>query len=229
MNIAIVAAAGQGTRMGGDVPKQFRLLAGTPLIIHTLRRFEEAEAIGEIIVVTADEMRANFLQLTARYSLRKLSRVVIGGATRAESVWRGLQQVRAATAEIVLVHDAARPFITPAEINRIVEVAREHDAAILACAATDTIKIVEDGAVLETPLRERVFHALTPQAFRYEILLRAYKQALAENDFSATDDSALVERLGVRVRVVEGDARNIKITRTEDWQAAERIMKEIRS
>ena len=223
---AIIVAAGKGERMGGDeTPKQFRLLANTPLIIHTLRRFEEAHTIGEIIVVVAETQRADFLQIASRYNLRKLKRIVAGGATRGESVWRGLQNVRAATAEIVAVHDGARPFVTGEEIDEVIKSARETGAAILARQATDTIKRVENESVVETLPRGSIYQALTPQCFRYDVLMRAYEQAKHANDFTATDDSDLVERTGVTVRVVEGSPRNIKITHAEDWWLAEKLLK----
>lgn len=213
--------------MGGDTPKQFRLLAGTPLIIHTLRRFEDAQTVGEIIVVVAETGRADFLQMASRHNLRKLKRIVAGGASRGESVWRGLQNVRAATAEIILVHDGARPFVTPDEINSTVEAARETGAAILARPAIDTMKESDgDDTIARTVPRTCMYHALTPQCFRYDILRHAYEQAAARNDLTATDDSHLVEQTGVQVRLVEGSARNIKITRPEDWWLAEKFLKE---
>src|SRR5436305_2985748 len=138
MNVAIIAAAGQGTRMGGERPKQFLELAGIPVIIHTLKRFEQCAEIQEVIVVLPGEDTANFLSLVGKYGLRKLARVVQGGATRAESVWRGLQSVRAATAEIVAVHDGVRPFVTPEEITQTVLAARESGAAILTAPVVDT-------------------------------------------------------------------------------------------
>lgn len=230
MNSAIIVAAGKGERMGDNgTPKQFRLLANTPLVIHTLRRFEDAYAIGEIIVVVAKTQRTEFLQIASHYNLRKLKRIVVGGATRSESVWRGLQHVRAASAEIIAVHDGARPFVTGEEIDTVVEAARETGAAILARRATDTIKRVENESIIETLPRANIYQALTPQCFRYDVLMRAYEQAKAANDFAATDDSDLVERTGVTVRVIEGNSRNIKITHAEDWWLAEKLLKELKS
>ncbi|MBA3804672.1 MAG: 2-C-methyl-D-erythritol 4-phosphate cytidylyltransferase [Acidobacteria bacterium] len=227
MNVAIIAAAGQGKRLGGKRAKQFLELAGIPIIIHTLKRFEQCAAIQEIFVVLPGaDNTASFLTLAAKYGLqRKLTRVVTGGATRAESVWRGLQAIRPATVEIVAVHDGVRPFVTPEEISRTVEAARVGGAAILTAPATDTIKEVENGQVRRTLMRAQLRHALTPQCFRYALLRRAYEEA---GDLGAdiTDDSALVERLGAPITVVEGDARNIKITRRSDIALAEIILKE---
>lgn len=226
MNVAIIAAAGQGKRLGGKRAKQFLELAGTPVIIHTLKRFEQCAAIQEIFLVLPATDAASFLTLAAKYGLRKLTRVVTGGATRAESVWRGLQSVRAATAEVVAVHDGVRPFVTPEEISRTVEAARKSGAAILTAPAIDTIKEVENGLVRRTLMRTELRHALTPQCFHYALLRRAYESA---GDLGAdiTDCSALVERLGAPITVVEGDPRNIKITRPADIALAETILKEM--
>ncbi|MGB7922261.1 MAG: 2-C-methyl-D-erythritol 4-phosphate cytidylyltransferase [Pyrinomonadaceae bacterium] len=225
MNVAIIAAAGQGVRVGGKRAKQFLELAGTPIIIHTLRRFEQCADIQEVTLVLPAQDAAGFLALAGRYGLRKVARVVQGGATRAESVLRGLRHVRAATTEIVAVHDGVRPFVTPEEISRTVRAAQAAGAAILASPVIDTIKEVEDGQVTRTLARSGLRRALTPQCFRYDLLRRAYEQA---PDFGAdaTDDSMLVERLGSAVAIVEGDPRNIKITRPEDIALAEIILKQ---
>ena len=220
MNVAIIAAAGQGTRLGGERPKQFLELAGIPIIIHTLKRFEQCAEIQEIIVVLPAADTANFLALVGEHGLRKLARVVPGGATRAESVWCGLQSVRSTTAEIVAVHDGVRPFVTQEEITETVLAARASGAAILTAPVIDTIKETDDGKVLGTLDRARLRRALTPQCFHYELLRRAFEQA-PEIVAGATDESSLVERLGVTVSIVEGDARNIKITRQEDLAFAE--------
>jgi 2-C-methyl-D-erythritol 4-phosphate cytidylyltransferase len=225
MNIAIIVAAGQGVRMGAGRAKQFLELAGTPIIIHTLKRFEHCADIQEIILVLPAQDAAGFLALAGLHGLRKLARVVPGGATRAESVLRGLQSVRPATVEIVAVHDGVRPFVTPDEISRTVRAAQATGAAILAAPATDTIKEVENGQVTSTLVRDRLRRALTPQCFRYALLRRAYEQS-ADFTADATDDSMLVEGLGVKVTVIEGDPRNIKITRPEDIALAEILLKQ---
>jgi len=224
MNIAIIAAAGAGTRMASDRPKQFLLLAGTPVIVHTLKAFEQCDSIHEVIVVLPAEQSAGFLSMAGKYGLRKLARVVPGGATRAESVKRGLMSVRAATAEIVAVHDGVRPVVTVDEIERTVLAAREHGAAILVAPVTDTIKEVRDQSVVRTLDRGVLRRALTPQCFRFDLLRDAYQHADV-NDPSLTDESALVEQLGHPVSVVEGSARNIKITTLEDLEIAEGLLR----
>jgi 2-C-methyl-D-erythritol 4-phosphate cytidylyltransferase len=225
MNIAIIAAAGQGKRLGGKRAKQFLEIAGTPVIIHTLKRFEECAAIQEVIVVLPAQDAAGFLAVAGKYHLRKLARVVPGGVTRAESVWRGLSAVRAVTAEIIAVHDGVRPFVTPDEIERTVRAAQQSGAAILTATVVDTIKEVENDRVVRTFERTRLRRALTPQCFRYELLCRAFEQS-PDLIADATDDSSLVEALGMTVATVEGDARNIKITRPEDIALAEILLEQ---
>jgi 2-C-methyl-D-erythritol 4-phosphate cytidylyltransferase len=228
MNVAIIVAAGRGTRAGGGEPKQFRALAGVPLIIHTLRRFEACAAVDEIVLV------APVAEATARVAaygqeLGKLARIVEGGATRTESVWRGLESLHAEEVDIVAVHDGARPFVTPEEIERTMRAAGESGAAVLCAPVVDTIKVCGEGRVAQTLPRENLRRALTPQCFRYELLRRAYERARA-GGVEATDDSALVEMLGAPavVTLVEGDARNIKITRPEDFALAEILLGENR-
>lgn len=223
MNIAIIAAAGAGTRMASDRAKQFLLLAGKPVIFHTLQVFEECDSIDEVIVVLPAAESAGFLSLAGKYGVRKLGRVVPGGATRADSVKRGLMAIRSATADIVAVHDGVRPFVTVEEIDRTVAAAKSAGAAILVAPVTDTIKQVGERQVVTTFDRSVLRRALTPQCFRYELLCEAYQQADV-NDPSLTDESALVEKLGRPVSIVEGSARNIKITTVEDLAIAEAIL-----
>jgi 2-C-methyl-D-erythritol 4-phosphate cytidylyltransferase len=225
MNIAIIAAAGTGSRMASERPKQFLQLAGTPIIFHTLKPFELCDNVHEVIVVLPAEESAEFLAAAGKRGLRKLARVVPGGATRADSVKRGLQAIRAATAEIVAVHDAVRPFVSVEEIENTIDAARRDGAAILAASATDTIKLIEGETIVKTLDRGKLRRALTPQCFRYELLRRAYEQADV-SDPSLTDDSLLVERLGHNVTIVEGSARNIKITTPQDLLLAEALLQE---
>ena len=226
MNVAIIAAAGQGTRMGGKRAKQFLELAGTPIIFHTLRSFELCDAIQEIILVLPAEDTAGFLAIAEKHRLRKLSKIVPGGTTRAESVLKGLLAVRSATAEIIAVHDGVRPFVTADEITRTVKAAEANEAAILTSAVTDTIKEVSNGMVAKTLPRTALRRALTPQCFRFELLRRAYEQ-VDVLDPELTDESSLVERLGVKVTIVEGSPRNIKITGPEDLALAEVLLRHV--
>ena len=229
MNVAIVVAAGKGTRLGGDRPKQFLQLGGIPIIIHALRQFERCKQINEIITVLPAEETAGFQSLTQKYELRKVARAVAGGETRAQSVQRGLNAIT--EAEIVAVHDGVRPFVTPGEIDQVVRAATASGAAIVVAPVADTIKEIEDGHVTRTLRRANLRRALTPQCFRYDLLKRAYDQLaqVEAEGIDVTDDSLLVERLGVEIVAVEGSARNIKITQAEDLALAEAILKGLES
>jgi 2-C-methyl-D-erythritol 4-phosphate cytidylyltransferase len=224
MNVAIIAAAGQGTRMAGSRPKQFLELAGTPILIHTLRAFERCDVIQKIVVVAPEQQAAEVLKLNGQYGLQKLARVVAGGSTRAASVFNGLRSVDDATTEIVVVHDGVRPFVTPEEIASTVEAASKAGAAILVSRPVDTIKQVSEGNVIKTLQRDQLRNALTPQSFRYTLLLQAYEQ-VDVLDPALTDESSILERMGVSVAIVEGSARNIKITTAEDLVVGEAILK----
>lgn len=227
MNVAIVVAGGKGTRFGGDRPKQFLELDGIPIIIQTLRQFERSQTIREVVVVLPAAETASFRQLIEKFELKKIARVVAGGETRAQSVKRGLDAIEAA--EVVAIHDAVRPLVTPEEIDRVVQAAAESGAAILAATVSDTIKEVTGQQVVRTVPRANLRRALTPQCFRLDILKDAYA-ALPEIEASGlevSDDSMLVERMGIRVVVIEGHARNIKITTKEDLALVESILKSI--
>jgi len=225
MNVAIVVAAGKGTRLGGVRPKQFLEIGGVPIIIHTLRQFERSQQIDEIIAVLPPEETANFLSFAQDFGLKKVWRAVAGGATRAQSVLRGLRTI--SDAEIVAVHDGVRPLVTPDEIDATVLAARANGAAILTSSVADTIKEIENDRVMRTLLRANLRRALTPQCFRYDILKRAYNQLneVESSGMELTDDSMLVERLGVEIVAIAGSARNIKITNAEDLAIAEVLLK----
>jgi 2-C-methyl-D-erythritol 4-phosphate cytidylyltransferase len=225
LNTAIIPAAGMGSRMQADRAKQMLELRGKPLLFHTLDRFEQCEAIDQIILVLQPDMTTEVLALISRYGLKKISRVVAGGPTRQDSVYRGIQVLAADSVGVVAIHDAARPFVRPSEIEAVVARAKVTGAALMALPATDTIKQVKSGRVQKTLERRRIYHAQTPQAFRFSIIQEAYSRAQAEG-FTATDDSQLVERLGTRVTIVEGSPLNIKITRPLDLKLAEAILVE---
>ena len=224
MNVAIVVAAGKGTRLGGDRPKQFLELGGVPVIIHTLRQFERSKQINEVITVLPAEDTAGFESLAQKCALTKAKRVFAGGATRAQSVRNGLNAIT--EADIVAVHDGVRPFVTPEEIDEVVVAAKQFGAAILTAPVADTIKRVEAGRIVETISRAELRRAQTPQCFRFDILQRAFEQLdrLESAGVEITDESMLAERLGVSVVTVEGSARNIKITDEADLAIANRLL-----
>jgi 2-C-methyl-D-erythritol 4-phosphate cytidylyltransferase len=223
MNSAIIVAAGSGKRFGTKIPKQFVELAGKPLLIHTLQRFDDCDEIGEIVLVLPSNETAGFLKIIEKFPLRKLSKIVAGGKTRAESVSKGFQAVRPQNAEIVAIHDGARPLVSNDEISQTVAKARETGAACLVATVTDTIKRVKDGKIVETIDRSELRRALTPQAFRYDILKQAFDKS--KLDETATDECYLVEKLGIEISIVEGSSRNMKITSPEDIAIAEALLK----
>jgi len=222
---AILPAAGLGTRMGAETPKQFLELDGAPILVHSVRKIASCELVTDIIIATRADEVARLEERLRTEKFRQTLRVVKGGDTRQESVAAALKQVGDGT-EIVLVHDAVRPFVTREQIARVIEEARSCGAAILGIPAMDTVKEVkraslpEDVALITmTVPRERVVLAQTPQAFRTRILKEAF--ARAETDgVSASDEAGLVERLGQEVHVVLGSERNIKITKPADMELA---------
>ncbi|MEJ7847921.1 MAG: 2-C-methyl-D-erythritol 4-phosphate cytidylyltransferase [Pyrinomonadaceae bacterium] len=222
MNTAIIVAAGSGKRFGSDTPKQFLDILGKPVIIHTLERFEACAEITEVILVLAASEIEAFKTIAANYSLTKLVNIVSGGKTRAESVFNGLQAADART-KVIAVHDGARPLISFDEITATVLKAEETGAACLTAPLTDTIKQVSGNEIIGTLDREYLRRALTPQAFRYEILQKAF--AGSDLGSEATDECYLVEKIGQRIAFVEGSSKNIKITHAEDLIAAEAFMK----
>jgi 2-C-methyl-D-erythritol 4-phosphate cytidylyltransferase len=222
---AIVPAAGLGTRMGADLPKQFHELDGVPLIIFTLRRLAACAAITEFFIATRADDIISLQDKVAKAALGRPARVVHGGNTRHQSVANALAQVDPAT-EIVLVHDAVRPFVTPEQIDRVIAEARTRGAAILGIPAIDTVKEVkraslpEDVALVSATIpRERIVLAQTPQAFSYSLLRDAFRKA-EQDGATASDEAAIVERFGHDVFVVLGSERNLKITRPADMDLA---------
>jgi 2-C-methyl-D-erythritol 4-phosphate cytidylyltransferase len=222
---AIVPAAGLGTRMGADQPKQFLELDGVPLIIFTLRRLAASPAITDFFISTRAEDVMSVEDKVAKAALGRPARVVHGGDTRQQSVANALAQVDPST-EIVLVHDAVRPFVTREQIERVIAEARARGAAILGIPAVDSVKEVKraslpaDVALISATVpRERIVLAQTPQAFRYPLLRDAFRKA-QQDGVTASDESALVERFGHDVYVVQGSERNLKITRASDMDLA---------
>jgi 2-C-methyl-D-erythritol 4-phosphate cytidylyltransferase len=222
---AIIPAAGLGTRMGADLPKQFLELDGMPVIIYTLRRLAACPAITDFFIATRADDVVSLQDKVGRAALGRPARVVHGGDTRQQSVANALAQVDPST-EIVLVHDAVRPFVTPEQIDRVIAEAKARGAAILGIPAIDTVKEVkratlpEDMALITATIpRERIVLAQTPQAFSYTLLRDAIRKA-QEDGVTASDEAAAVERFGHDVFVVLGSDRNIKITRPSDMDLA---------
>jgi 2-C-methyl-D-erythritol 4-phosphate cytidylyltransferase len=222
--VAIVPAAGRGLRMGGSVPKQFLSLAGEPLVVHSLRILQAAHTVDEIVLAVPEsdiDYCAN--DLVKQHGFSKVRNVVAGGIERQDSVRHALEQVTELT-EIVLVHDAVRPFLTGQMVSDVIAMAEKHGAAIIALPMRDTVKQVGLDHVIERTVDRRpLWLAQTPQAFRRQWLQEAHRKAHAEG-IHATDDAYLIEWLGHSVMVVEGSGENIKVTRPEDIVIAEAIL-----
>ena len=225
--IALIPAAGMGKRMGAGINKQYLLLNDKPIVAHTITLFENAPFIDEIYLIIPDhEIPYCREQVVERYGFTKVRRIVPGGSERQHSVINGLRGVEdARDDDLVLIHDGVRPFVPVDVLRRALDVARSHDGALVAVPAKDTIKFVTDGIIRETPPRENIWLAQTPQAFRYDVIRAAHEIAEAEG-FLGTDDAMLVERLGKDIHVVLGDYRNIKITTPDDLLLAEAFLKQ---
>lgn len=217
---ALVLAAGRGERFGGDVPKGLVPLAGRTLLSHSVRALAASPEIDHVIPVVppgGDERVGHCL--SEMEDVAKLLSAVTGGFERQDSMRAGLAAIPADT-RLVAVHDAARPLVTPERVSAVVRAAREHGAALLALPVRDTLKRVVDGRIVETPDRSEFHAAQTPQVFRLDWLREALAKAEAEGRL-ATDDAALVEALGMPVRIVPGEVENVKITVASDLAAAE--------
>jgi 2-C-methyl-D-erythritol 4-phosphate cytidylyltransferase len=241
--VVIIPAAGLGTRMAAmpvgakgkqKAPsKQFTELGGIPILIHTLRKFAAVDAVSEIWIALRENEIAGFqarLENEARdiLNLKKKVELVVGGEHRQQSVASALNAVAAAADDIVLVHDAVRPFVTPEIIQEVIEAAEKYGAAIAGLPAVDTVKQVErtaEGALIKATIpRAGIVMAQTPQGFRYGVIKKAFDEAAADG-FSGTDEASLVERSGHDVAVVMGSPRNIKITAPADMELAEFYLK----
>src|SRR5437870_13743687 len=227
MTVAIVVGGGKGIRFGGNRPKQFLELNAIPIIVHTLKQFERSQQIGTVVVVLPPEEMAAFQSLQDTFELKKVARVVAGGETRAQSVQNGLAAIE--EADVVAVHDGVRPLVTPDEIDEVVIAATANSAAVLVNQVGDTIKEIENNRIVRTVPRGRLRRALTPQCFRFDFLKRAYEDLadIEASGIEVTDDSFLVERLGVNVVAIAGSARNIKITTQEDLLFADAILRSV--
>ncbi|RMF83657.1 MAG: 2-C-methyl-D-erythritol 4-phosphate cytidylyltransferase [Nitrospinota bacterium] len=224
--VALIPAAGAGTRMRKTPAKQFLPLAGKPLLVYALERVQASPLVHAIVLVVPPQKREEcWREIVEPYRLSKVERIVGGGATRQESVYKGLQAIDPAT-EWVLIHDGVRPFLPTRTIAPLLEAAQESGAAILALPERETVKrIAREGYVLETLNRQEIWRVQTPQVFRYALLQEAFRHAFAEH-YTATDEATLIERLGVRVRVLPGSPFNIKITTPEDLFVAEALLQQ---
>jgi len=225
---AIIPAAGSGSRMGLPFPKQFFELEGIPILIYTLQVFQQVESIGLVIVVVPPESCVWAEEQVQKYQLSKVLKVVAGGKHRQDSVLAGFEALPQEV-ELVLVHDAVRPFVPVSVVENCLKEAETEGAAMAAVPVKDTLKAVATDKVIEQTIdRSGVWQAQTPQAAKVSVLKKAYAAAAKQKDFIATDEAALLERINFPVKVVEGSEKNIKITRPEDLILAKAILMESR-
>lgn len=226
MTDALIVAAGKGRRMGEKVKKQFIHLKGMPLLLYTLRAFEEFEDIGHIyLVLDEGDFHYCMEEIVEKYGIGKVYRLVPGGDRRQDSVWNGLQAMEG-NCDIVIVHDGVRPFVSSDILKRLTAAMRSAQAVITAVPALDTVKRVDQGGnVVGTLQRDTLFHIQTPQGFRYDVIREAYRRAMGEG-IQGPDDAYFVERMGIEVKIIEGSPLNIKVTTPEDITLARSILRE---
>ncbi|WP_296971818.1 2-C-methyl-D-erythritol 4-phosphate cytidylyltransferase [Tepidanaerobacter sp. EBM-38] len=216
----VIAAGGHGKRMNSSVSKQFLTIKGHPILYYTLNKFEKMDVISSIVLVTGvDDMDYTREEIIRKYGFKKV-KLVEGGKERQDSVYNGLREIPPQT-DIVVIHDGVRPFVPIKLIEKSITAAMKYKAVGVAVPVKDTIKIVGDGNIIKsTPDRKTLWSIQTPQTFKYDLILAAYEKALSEG-FYGTDDTVLVERMGLSVKIIEGAYENIKITTPEDIIFAE--------
>lgn len=219
---AVIVAAGSASRMGG-IDKVMSPLGGTPMVARTAAAFQNCDAIAEIVIVTRPDLIRPISALCA--GMDKVRAVVAGGSSRQESVWLGLNAL-SEDIQLAAIHDGARPLVSNLVIDRTVRAANSYGAAAPAVPVKDTIKVVKGGLVEKTPERATLQAVQTPQVFDFDLLRGALKQA-EEEKAAVTDDCSAVERLGMKVKIVEGDERNLKVTTPMDLKIAEMLLEEM--
>ncbi len=219
---AVIVAAGTASRMGG-IDKVMAPLGGEPMILRTVRTFQNCDAIREIVIVTRQDLLVQIMELCAAYD--KVRAVVVGGASRQASVQAGLN-VLSKKVRLVAVHDGARPLVSDQVIDRTVRAANSYHAAAPAVPVKDTVKVVKGGVVVKTPDRSTLQAVQTPQVFDLDLLRAALKKA-AQDAVSVTDDCSAVENMGMSVKIVSGDERNMKVTTPMDLRIAQMLLEEM--
>ena len=210
--------------MNSDINKQYIFLNEKPILAYTIEKFDNNDYIDEIIIVAREEEKEYcHNEVVKKYGFKKVANIVGGGAERQDSVYNGLLAVNS-LCDIVLIHDGVRPFIRDEDIINSINGAIKHKACVIGTPVKDTIKTVDiDKDIIDTPNRNTLWAVQTPQSFAYDIILKAYKEA-QKNKMIATDDSMLVEKLGYKVKIIEGSYSNIKITTPEDLKLAELLL-----
>lgn len=219
---AIIVAGGSGKRFNSEIPKQFLKLKAKPILAHSVDKLEKNKSVNEILIVVPRQFTSLTRNIISRYKFKKISQIIAGGSTRQASVYNGLQKVNK-KCNLVLVHDGVRPLIDLKQIEAVIKLAQKSKAAILVVPVKETVKLVDKKTIMKTEDRKKFYLAQTPQVFEYKLLLKAFEKA-KKDKFVGTDCSSLVERVGVKVKILEDSESNIKITTMEDFKLAEILM-----
>lgn len=225
MNSVIIVAAGKGSRMKADINKQFLKIGEKEVLAHTIDKFYKNENINEIIIV-AKEDEKDYLKenIIDKYGYKNI-KIAVGGKERQDSVYNGLKLVKH-DCDIVLIHDGARPFIDEETIDNCIKYTKQFNSTVIGVPVKDTIKVVDgNNDVSDTPNRSKLWSIQTPQSFKYDLILKAHEKAKKDN-YLGTDDSMLIEHIGEKVKVIEGNYNNIKITTPEDLQIGMEILRQ---
>ena len=224
MNGVVIVAEGTGSRMNMGINKQFIKLEGKEIIAYTIEKFYNNSNIEDIVVVVKEDESEFFKkEMLDKYNFKNV-KIAYGGKERQDSVYNGLKLLDE-KCDVVLIHDGARPFVSDKIIDKSIEEAKEHKAIVVGVPVKDTIKVIDnDKNIVDTPNRSVLWAVQTPQTFDYNILIDAYKDAF-KNKFYGTDDSMLVERIGYKVKMLEGSYNNIKITTQEDLNIGSQILR----
>ncbi len=226
--IAIILAGGAGKRMGAATNKQFLLIENKPIIVHTLQIFEDCRAIdGVYLVVNQKDLTVIQEEILETYKLNKILKLVIGGKLRQDSVRNGLEAIEQ-PCDFVVIHDGARPFVSPAFIEKGIFLMEMFDAVIPALPMKDTVKVIsKEGFVVKTLERDSLWHVQTPQTFKYQLIVKAYREGMAKKHYGY-DDATFIEHMGKKVKVIEGSPYNMKITTPEDLTIARGLLSELK-
>lgn len=212
----IIPASGSGTRFGGNIPKQFMKIEGKEILAHAISAFHQIRSIDEIIIATKQEYFEKIKLIIRKNNFFKISRIVEGGKMRQDSVFRALMNLDCSENDFILVHDAVRPFVSRDKILELIKEVKKHNCVILGLPVSETLKKIDKKNYVEKTIdRENVWSIQTPQAFRYDILKKSFEKAYKDN-FTGTDESSLAEYSGYKVKVIEGEKKNIKITLKAD-------------
>lgn len=218
----IVPASGYGNRFGGKIPKQFVKLKGKEIIYHTLKKFNSCQKINSIVISVQEIYFEKMLSIIKKYNFKKICAVVKGGHYRQDSVYNALRILNCRKKDYVMIHDAVRPFISKKKINDVIEYSSRYNAVITGLKVNDTIKSINNSSfVIRTLERENVWRIQTPQMFRADVLFNSFDNAI-KNNIIGTDEALLVELAGYKIKVIEGEVNNIKITTKKDLEIIEK-------